>query len=377
VSYDYDVIVMGVGGMGSATLYALARRGTKVCGIEQFGVAHDQGSSHGDTRIIRKAYFEHPDYVPLLHRAYELWAELEEAGGAELFTQCGFLSVGQPDADSIQGLETCYSAHDMPHERLVTADIESRFPQMTPDPGAVGFFDPMGGYLRVEDCVVQHIEQARAAGAELLTEAPIVSWDPIDDGVVVRTADTDITARRLVMATGAWAAAELERLGIAIQIWRKVLFWYGTPAPGPFLADSFPTFFVEKDYGHFYGFPSVDDKGVKVAEHLAVTPIDDPAAVERALLPEDEPPVQRFLSETFPTVLPGHTDHAVCMYTMTPDGNFVIDRHPLHPQVVIVGGFSGHGFKFASVVGEIAADLALEGATRHPIEFLGVGRFAG
>jgi len=235
----------------------------------------------------------------------------------------------------------------------------------------------MGGYLRVEDCVTQHIEQARAAGAELLTETAVVSWDPVDDGVVVRTADTEITARRLVMATGAWAAPELERLGITIQVWRKVLFWYDTLEPGPFLADRFPTFYVEKSYGHFYGFPSVDDKGVKVGEHLAVTPIDDPAAVERALLPEDEPPVRRFLAETFPAVLPGHTKHAVCMYTMTPDRNFVIDCHPLYAQVVICGGFSGHGFKFAPVVGEIAADLALEGATRHSIEFLGIGRFTG
>ena len=375
MKHDYEVIVMGVGGMGSAALYALARRGAKVCGIERFGVAHDRGSSHGDTRIIRKAYFEHPDYVPLLHRAYELWAELEEAAGADLFTQCGFLTVAQPGSASIQGLEACYGAHDMPHERLAAAEITERFPQIKPESGAVGFLDPLGGYLRVEDCVTQHIEQARAAGAELLTETAVLSWHPIDGGVVVRTADTEITARRLVMATGAWAAPELERLGVTIQVWRKVLFWYDTPEPGPFLADSFPTFYVEKDYGHFYGFPSVDDQGVKVAEHLAATPIDDPTAVQRALLPEDEPPVQRFLSETFPAVLPGHTKHAVCMYTMTPDENFVIDRHPLHPQVVICGGFSGHGFKFASVVGEIVADLALEGATRHRIEFLGIGRF--
>jgi len=377
VPHDYDVIVMGVGGMGSAALYSLARRGTKVCGIERFGVAHDQGSSHGDTRIIRKAYFEHPDYMPLLHRAYELWAELEEAGGVDLFNPCGFLTLGHPGSETIRGLEACYAAHDMPHERLDRRHTESRFPQFTVEPGMVGFFDPLGGYLRVEDCVAQHVAQARAAGAELLTDTLVSSWEATDDGVIVCTADAEMSARRLVIATGAWAAPGLERLGIDTHVWRKVLFWYDTPEPGPFLPDSFPTFYVEKSYGHFYGFPSVDNKGVKVAEHLAETPIDDPAALDREVHPEDEPPVQRFVSETFPGVAARHTSHAVCMYTVTPDWNFVIDRHPLYPQVVIVGGFSGHGFKFASVVGEIAADLALEGATRHPIEFLGIGRFAG
>ncbi len=374
--HDYDVIVIGVGGMGSAALYSLARRGARVCGIERFGVPHDRGSSHGDTRIIRKAYFEHPDYVPLLHRAYELWADLEEAGGVDLFNKCGFLTLAHPASETIRGLEACYVEHDVPHERLDGVQIERRFPQITPDEDMVGFFDPLGGYLRVEDCVTQHVAQARAAGAEVLTNTLISSWDATDDGVVVHTADADMTARRLVIATGAWAAPGLGRLGIDAHVWRKVLFWHDTPDPEPFLAENFPTFYVEKDYGHFYGFPSVENKGVKVAEHLAETPIDDPSALDLDVRSGDAPPVQRFVSEMFPGVASRHTSHAVCMYTVTPDRNFVIDLHPLCPQVTIVGGFSGHGFKFASVVGEIAGDLALEGATPHPIEFLRIGRFS-
>ncbi len=375
MSTDYDVIVIGVGGMGSAALYSLARRGARVCGIERFGVAHDRGSSHGDTRIIRKAYFEHPDYVPLLNRAYELWDELEGVSGAALFDRCGFLTVGLPESESIQGLETCYAEHRLPHERLTAAEIEARFPQMSPGAGTVGFWDPTGGYLRVEDCVTRHVEAAVSAGADLHTDTRVLSWEATDDGVIVRTDEDEIAAKALVLSTGAWAAAELRRLGVDMEIWRKVLFWYDTPEPEPYLADRFPTFYVEREYGHFYGFPSVDGRGVKVAEHLARTPIDDPDKLERSLLLGDEPPVQRFMAETFPGALPGHVSHAVCMYSVTPDWNFVIDRHPQYPRVVIAGGFSGHGFKFASVVGEIAGDLALDGRTRHPIDFLGLGRF--
>jgi sarcosine oxidase len=373
--HDYDVIVMGVGGMGSAALHALARRGARVCGIERFGVAHDRGSSHGDTRIIRKAYFEHPDYVPLLERAYELWADLEASSGAPLLDLCGFLTIGRPESDTIRGLEACYRAHDLPHERLAAPQVTERFPPYAPAPGTVAFFDPMGGYLRVEECVACHVQGARAAGADLRTDASASSWRASAEGVVVRTADGDVTARRLVMTTGAWMAPALERLGIATQVWRKVLFWYATVEQEPFLPRRFPTFYVEKDYGHFYGFPSVDGKGIKVAEHLAATPVDDPGTVERSLLADDEPPVQRFLDETVRGVVPGHRSFAVCLYTVTPDRSFVVGLHPRHPQVIIAGGFSGHGFKFAPVIGEIAAELALDGVTRKPIGFLDPTRF--
>jgi len=376
VKHDFDVIVMGVGGMGSAALSHLARRGATVLGVERHGIAHDRGSSHGDTRIIRKAYFEHPDYVPLLHRAYELWHELEEGSGAELFDRCGFLTIGPPEGESIAGLEACYAAHDMPHDRLDNPQIRERFPQLRPDDGAVGFFDPLGGYLRVERCVAEHIARARAAGARLMTNTAVESWQARDDGVVVRTADGELTAGRLVITAGAWLAPELRRLGVAAQVWRKVLFWYDTAQHEAFLPAALPTFYVEKRYGSFYGFPSVNGRGLKTAEHLAATPIDDPAAVVRELLPSDEPPVQRFVRETFPDLPPQHMEYAVCMYTVTPDWNFVIDRHPHHPRVVLAGGFSGHGFKFASVVGEVSADLALDGATGHSIGFLGLARFA-
>lgn len=373
---DHDVIVIGVGGMGSAALAALARRGVSVCGVERFGVAHDRGSSHGRTRIIRKAYFEHPDYVPLLNRAYELWGELEEAGGIELFRRCGFLTVGQPDSETIRGLEACYAAHDEPHERLGRDQVGERFPQFALEPGMVGFHDPVGGYLRVEACVEQQIDQARAHGAVMLTETPVRSWHAADDGVVVVTDAGELTARRLIISTGAWLAPELRRLGVPTRIWRKVQFWFDSPGAS-FGDDCLPTFYFETGGGHFYGFPDVEGRGVKVAEHVAETPIDDPDAVDRDVGGEDAPPVQDFLRRHLPRVDPTVAAHAVCMYTMTPDAHFVIDRHPLHPCVVLAGGFSGHGFKFAPAVGEIVADLALEGATVLPIGFLRLDRFRG
>ena len=375
MTYDYDVIIIGVGGMGAATAYSLARRGVSVCGIERHGVAHDLGSSHGHTRIIRKAYFEHPDYIPLLHRSYELWAELAAQAKIPLFDQCGFLTCGLPDSESIKGLEASYAAHGVTHERLGYSEVRDRFPQFLIDRRAVGFLDPFGGYLRVEDCVEQHILQAEAAGAELFFQEPVVSWEACNEGVVVGTASREATARSLVLTTGAWAAPELTGLGIPTEVWRKVLFWYETAGAEQFLPDCFPTFYVETDSGHFYGFPSVDDKGLKVAEHFARTPIDNPGVLDRDLLPDDEPPVRHFVRQTFPEVVGGRTGHVVCMYTVTPDQHFVVARHPVHPQVVIGAGFSGHGYKFAPVVGEVLGDLAVKGATVWPVEFLGIHRF--
>jgi len=371
---DYDVIVMGVGGMGGAALRALARRGAKVCGIERFGIAHDRGSSHGATRIIRKAYFEHPDYVPLLHRAYDLWDELEGATGADLLHRCGFLTCGAPDSETIQGLVRCYGAHDLPHERLEPGDLRRRYPQLSLEGGQVGFLDSLGGYLRVEECVRCLVQEAVDAGAELALDEPVGSWTERDGQVVVASRSGERTASALVLTTGAWAAAELTGLGVAAEVWRKVVFWYPAAEPDRYRETIFPTFYVETDYGHFYGFPAIDERGIKVAEHVAVTPIDDPGAIERQLLPGDELPVRRFLAAVMPGVEPARTAHSVCMYTITPDRHFVVDRHPRHAAVVIGAGFSGHGFKFAPVIGEALADLALEGRSALPIGFLGLDR---
>lgn len=371
----FDAVVVGVGGMGSAALYHLARRGLSVCGLEQYELAHDQGSSHGRTRIIRKAYFEHPDYVPLLHRAYELWNELERQSGRMLVERCGFLALGPPGSRTIRGLRSCYRQHALPHERLDAGGVAARWPRFRLPAGTVGFLDPLGGFLRAEECVRAHARAARRAGATLLTGERMETWQARRDGFVVRTHRQAITCRHLVVTTGAWSVPELARLGVAMEIWRKPQLWYDFEDIGDFRAPSFPTYYMERDDGHFYGFPAVDPAGLKVAEHEVPTPVPTPEALHRELVPADETPVRTFLEEVLGVEAPRRTRFDVCMYTVSPDRHFIVDRHPRHRGLVMGAGFSGHGFKFAPVVGEILAELVVDGRTRHPAEFLALRRF--
>lgn len=371
----YDAIVLGVGGMGSAALYELARRGLRVCGVERFGVAHERGSSHGQTRIIRKAYFEHVGYAPLLERSYQLWAQLEAASGQKLFAPCGFLTAGAPDSETIRGLEAYYRANVVPHERLGRDAAAERFPQLRLAAGAVVFLDAFGGYLLVEECVRRHVELARRHGAELCLGEPARSWSADAFGVRVRTERQELHADRLVVTAGAWAARLLGSLGVPLEVWRKVIFWYRSDGLDELREDRFPTFYVESARGHFYGFPALEPWGMKVAEHMQVTPVGDADEIDREVHDADEAPVLAFLAEAFPSLQPRRTRAAVCMYTISPDHQFIVDRHPGHENVVVAAGFSGHGFKFSPVIGEVLADLVIEGRTRHPIEFLSATRF--
>ena len=373
-----EVIVLGLGGMGSAVLYQLARRGVNVCGIERFGVAHARGSSHGQTRIIRKAYLEHPDYVPLLQRAYQLWGEIEGESGRELLVKTGLFSAGVPNSEAIRGLEVCYRHHRLPHERLDPAAIQRRYPQFSLPEDWVGFLDPEGGFLRVEDCVETHIELARRHGAEIRTQEAVRSWRPDGGGVVVETERANLRADRLVVTTGAWAQPLLAGLGVEATILRKVLFWYETDPAADFSLGRLPCFLLDWRGAVMYGFPAQGRDGMKVAEHsLTRQRAVDPDHLDRDLAPRDEAPVRQFIEEFFAGLQVRRQRHAVCMYTTTPDGHFALDVHPQYRQVVLGAGFSGHGFKFASVIGEILADLAERGTTAQPIGFLRLGRFAG
>jgi sarcosine oxidase len=223
---DYDAIVIGLGGMGSAALYHLARRGLRALGIEQFEIAHDRGSSHGQTRIIRKAYFEHPAYVPLLHRAYELWGELEHATNQELFCRCGLLLGGPPDQEIISGVRRAACEHHLDIRALTHVQVSERFPGLRiPRRNAI-LFEPDAGFLKVESCVRAHVDAARACGASILSETAVDSWSAHDDGVSVQAAGTQHTARFLVIAGGAWAGRLLEDLNLPLEVRRKVVFWY-------------------------------------------------------------------------------------------------------------------------------------------------------
>lgn len=376
VTERYDVVVAGVGGMGSAALYHLARRGGRVCAVERFGIAHDRGSSHGDTRIIRKAYMEHPDYVPLLHRAYALWEELEAEEAGELLARVGLLVAGDPNAEAMQGQAACYQAHDLPHESLDAAAIAARYPSLALPAEWSGFYDPLGGFLRVEEGVRRHVALAQKHGAQLYPGEAMLSWRREGDGVVVETERRRLLATRLVLTVGAWAVPELCRLGVAAQVVRKVQLWYQGRGIEQYARGAFPCFFMADGAHYFYGFPAEVPWGLKVAEHnVSHDPVADPLQLNRALTAGDQRAVLDFLTRFFPALQPVLSKYAACMYSLTPDKHFVLDVHPECPAVVLGAGFSGHGFKFAPVVGEILAELALEGDTNHPIEFLRLSRF--
>lgn len=371
---SYDAAVLGLGGMGSAALYHLARRGLRVCGIEQYPIAHDRGSSHGALRIIRKAYFEHPDYVPLLERAYALWHALEADSGERLMDLPGLVLSAPAESAAIAGLTACYHAHALPHERLTAADAMARWPQFRLPETHNVFFDPEGGYLRVEPCVATHVHLAERYGAAVHASAGPATWRPDGDGVVVSWAGGTIQANRLVIAGGPWSAALLKDLGLPLTIRRKVQLWFDTPNRDAYTA-GFPCYYVAAGHGEFYGFPIVDAQGMKVAEHSGGAAVSAPSALNRSLEPADEAAARQFLEATFPGMAPRLAAHSVCMYTMTPDEHFIIDTHPAHPQVAFAAGFSGHGFKFASVIGEVLAGLAELGDPGHPTGFLRLSRF--
>ena len=366
---SYDSIVIGTGGVGSATLYYLARRGTRVLGIDRFPPGHDRGSSHGDTRIIRMAYFEHPDYVPLLRRAYELWHQLEASCGQHLYREVGLVQIGLPDGEVVPGVLRSAQEHNLSVEQLTSSEVTHRFPGFSVPEAMSAVFEQQAGYLAVESCVRSYAAEAQKLGAELHSDETVLSWQADGSGVTVKTNHDTYLAARLIITPGAWAPSLLADLGIRFEIRRKSLFWY--EAPSVYHADQqCPAFLYETPAGIFYGYPQIDESGLKVAEHSGGQVIDDPLAVDRNINPHDRKQVEDFLARYLPGVSRTLRKHVVCMYTMSPDSHFVVDRHPQHPQVAFVAGLSGHGFKFASVLGEILTDLALDGRTSAPIGFL-------
>jgi sarcosine oxidase len=376
VAQTAEVLVAGVGGCGASALYQLARRGVRAIGIDRFEPGHDRGSSHGDTRVIRQAYFEHPDYVPLLRRAYDLWKEIEQDGDTRLLELCGLLLLGPPDGEILGGARLAAERHGAALEALERGEVALRFPAFEVPEGFDTAWEPQGGYLRVEECVRTYARRAVQLGAELRTGESIRGWRADARGVRVETDHEVYEAERLVLCPGAWAPALLP--GVApragLRVLRKVLLWY--PRRSAQRAVPETTFFAELPYGGFYGFPCLDGRTVKLAEHTGGDEVDDPLRLDRELYAVDSAGPERFIAEVLPTLAPQPVHHAVCMYTMTSDAHFVVDRHPEHGNVVLAAGFSGHGFKFMSALGAILCELALDGHTPSPIDFLSLARFA-
>ena len=368
----YDVIVLGLGGMGSAAIRHLAARGKRVLGIEQFSPPHDLGSSHGRTRVIRQAYFEHPAYVPLLLRAYELWQELERDTGEQLLLLPGGLMMGAENSEVVAGSLRSARQHGLPHEILDTQEIRRRFPLFQIADGTMGLFEEAAGLVFCERAITAHLLAAGRDGAELRFDEAVSSWRATPGGgVTVTTARGTYSAEQLVITPGPWAPQLLGEIGVPLNVERQVLFWFQPPGGiEPFTPGRFPIYIWQRADGATpYGFPAVDgaNGGVKIAFYRkAVAEPCTPETVDRRIRDDDVQEMRQAIKEFLPALDGEMIQATTCLYTLTPDLNFVIGEHPRHPQVKIAAGFSGHGFKFCSVVGEILANLA-RAATRQTL----------
>ena len=373
-----DVIVVGLGGMGSAAAWYLARRGRRVLGLERFTPAHDQGSSHGGTRIIRQSYFEDPAYVPLLVRSYELFEEAQAVSGADLLTLTGGLYLGPPACATFAGSRAAAETWDLPHEILDADGVRDRFPTVTPEPGDVALYEQRAGYVRPEATVATHLDLAARAGADLRFGCAVEGWQADGDGVRVRTADGgEHTAGHLVLAPGAWAPSLLAGMELPLRVERVLQHWFAPPGGIEAYRDH-PIYVSEvADGQQIYGFPAVDgpDGGLKVGFFRLGSPAE-PETLDRTVAPAEVEAMRTRAARTVPGLDGEHLHSVACMYTTTPDEHFVIAPHPAHAQVTVACGFSGHGFKFVPVVGEVLADLATDGTTSHPISLFDPGRFA-
>jgi len=361
----YDLIVIGVGGMGSATVYHAARRGLSVLGLEQFDIPHAQGSSHGVNRIIRLAYYEHPSYVPLLRRAYELWRELENHAGERLLIVTGSIDAGHAESRTVQGSLLSCKQHHLPHELLDAAALRTRFPGYQLAADMVGVYQADGGFLLCEECVVAHVMAAQALGAEVHARERVVEWRSDEQGVSVTTTRGTYRGRKLVVTAGAWARTMVPALHRLAVPERQVLIWAQPRKPDYFRLGAFPVFNFEAPEGRFYGFPVFGIPGFKLGKyHHRGEHVDDPDRMDRECHTEDEEVLREGIRRYFPDADGPTMAMKACMFTNSPDEHFIIDRLPDQPHVAIAAGFSGHGFKFCSVIGEIMTELVVDGDTR-------------
>ncbi|MFL5480892.1 MAG: N-methyl-L-tryptophan oxidase [Gemmatimonadaceae bacterium] len=373
----YDVIVIGLGGMGSATLFHLARRGVRVLGLEQYEPRHDRGSSHGDSRIIRETYFEHPLYVPLVRRAHELWRDLETASGKSLMTINGGLMIGPREGSVVVGTLTSAREHGLPHEILSADEVKKRYAPFEIPGDEIAVFDPRAGYIDPENCSQAHRELATAAGAESRFTEPVVSWSAKGGRVKVVTRSGSFEAEKLLIAAGSWTNSLAADVSIPLEVERQTVFWFDPPAPRvDYESRRFPIYAYEFKPGVIcYGFPELA-KGVKASVMHDGKIAAAPETVDRVVTETDVAPLRAALSKVLPSLARAPVrDSTTCIFTNTPDHDFVIDFHPAYPNVLISSPCSGHGFKFASAIGELQADLLTTGRSRFDLTPFRIGRF--
>jgi sarcosine oxidase len=378
MSVEFDVAVIGLGAMGSAALSSAAARGAKAIGIEAHFPAHALSSSHGDSRLIRLGYFEDPSYVPLLKCAYENWRSLEARLRAEILTVTGVLQIGAPESKIVSGTRASCEMHGLPHELLDKGAMKRRFPAFELEDGEVGLLDPQGGYVRPEAAIMGYLKLAAEDGAALHFGERVVAIEPDDAGVTIVSTTGRYRARKVIVATGAWIAELVPQLRPHAQPIRQVVAWY-QPRDG-FVAEPqrMPCFLRDEGAnGSFFGFPAIGIDGVKVGRHAHFREPIDPEAPNPAVNATDTALLDGFVAKRLPDAASFRVRATTCRYTMLPSEDFLIDTLPGQPNVVVSSACSGHGFKFASVVGEILADLALQGASALPTDLFSFEKHFG
>ncbi len=375
LSKQFDVIVLGVGAMGASAYYHLASRGAAVLGLDQFDIPNDQGSAHGQSRAFRMCYYEHPDYVPLLRRSLELWHQLEEITQRKLLHMTGGIWFGPADCELIAGSRDAAVTHDLAHEWIEHDELAKRYPQFTVPDDYVGFYEPQAGLLLPEKIISAYAEDATKRGAVLRPNEPVVKWEAGSKSVTIHTTQSKYEADHLVVCAGPWSSRILGEIGVELPVTRQIAIWVQPPEAELFTLGTLPIWAIDRPKGGmYYGFPILDDTpGFKLAVHYPGEPAD-PDSIDRVAQPDESNELREMLGRFIPGADGPLLEASVCMYTNTPDAHFIVDHHPQHANVTIAAGFSGHGFKFASAIGEALADLALDGRTGLPIGFLGLER---
>ncbi|MEM1310930.1 MAG: N-methyl-L-tryptophan oxidase [Cyanobacteria bacterium P01_H01_bin.153] len=380
MTQQFDVIVIGAGGVGSATAYYLAKAGQKVLLLEQFELNHQNGSSYGFSRVIRYTY-DNPIYVNLMRDAYPLWFALQEEAGEQLYIKTGGLDFGFPETDTFQQMKASLDASALNYEHLSQAEIAQRYPQFALEDGMEGLFHADSGLLKTSRCVLAHIRLAQERGATVIDQSPVLKIIPSENGVEVQTEQEVYGCDRLVLTVGSWAKGLLAQQGIdlPLKIMPCQLGFYQTQNPANFSPDKFPVFFAHMngDYGEMpYGIPHEDPSvGLKITTFYGWNTVDTPDEVDYTPSQEWTERIRNWASQYIPEAAGPLIYTRRCLYTLTPDKDFVVDQHPDYPQVVIGVGFSGHGFKFTTLMGKMLADLAVEGQTPHDTSLFKLARF--
>ena len=373
---NYDVVVVGLGAMGSAALYELAGRGARVLGIERFEPGHDRGSSHGESRAIRLSYFEHPDYVPLLHTAFAKWRALEDACGETLLTVTGILEAGRPGSEVVLGSQTASRQHGLVHEMLDADEVARRFPAFRLPEDWTAHHQPQGGFLRPERAIHRFVDQARRRGAETWTDTRVFDIRPGPRAVTIHTARGTVETDRVVVTAGPWIGGFAPELAPHLTLTRQVLGWFAPIDPALVRPEVFPVFVLDGATDTCYGFPDFSGTGVKAASHRMGRVLARADDLRQDGDAADEDQIRRGLMPYVPAADGPLLKMRTCLYTRSPDDFFFVDHAPTDRRIVLASPCSGHGFKFASVIGEILADLALDGSTLHAVDRFRIDRFA-